>query len=84
MTPYTLKTQRHQGIDAELLAKHEAVYEQAKSLNSRRWSEDTRNWKVTGAVSLNPEKLQKIERIDRCLNAVICTTGLQITVTPPT
>jgi putative transposase len=54
--------QRHQGVDAELLAKREAVYERAKSLNPRRWSGDTRNWKVAGAVSLNPGKLQEIER----------------------
>jgi putative transposase len=45
-----------------LLAKREAVYERAKSLNPRRWSGDTRNWKVAGAVSLNPGKLQEIER----------------------
>ncbi len=50
-----------------LLAKHEAVYVQAKSLNSRRCAGDTQNWKVTGAVSLNPEKLQKIERIKQVL-----------------
>jgi hypothetical protein len=67
MTPYTLKTQRHRGVDAELLAKHEAVSERAKSLNSWSWSGDTRNWKVTGAVSLNPGKLQKIERIKQVL-----------------
>jgi putative transposase len=45
-----------------LLAKREAVYERAKNLNPRRWSGDTRNWEVAGAVSLNPGKLQEIER----------------------
>jgi putative transposase len=59
---FATPAQRHQGVDAELLAKREAVYERAKSLNSRRWSGDIRNWKVAGAVSLNPEKLQEIER----------------------
>jgi putative transposase len=54
--------QWHQGVDAELLAKREAVYERAKNLNPRRWSGDTRNWEVAGAVSLNPGKLQEIER----------------------
>jgi putative transposase len=45
-----------------LLAKREAVYERAKSLNPRRWSGDIRNWEIAGAVSLNPAKLQEIER----------------------
>ncbi|PFG54609.1 putative transposase [Marinobacter sp. LV10R520-4] len=59
---FVTPAQRHQGVDAELLAKREAVYERAKSLNPRRWSGDIRNWKVAGAVSLNPGKLQEIER----------------------
>ena len=46
----------------ELLAKHEAVCKRVKSLNPRRWSSNIRNWKVAGAVSLNPGKLQEIER----------------------
>ena len=54
--------QRHHGVDAELLAKREAVYERAKGLNPRRWSGEIRNWEVAGAVSLNPGKLQEIER----------------------
>ena len=49
-------------ITAELLAKREAVYERAKSLNPKRWSGDIRNWTAAGAVSLNPGKLQEIER----------------------
>ena len=57
MTP----AQRHQGVDAELLAKREAVYERAKTLNPRRWSDGIRNWEVAGVVSLNPGKLQEIE-----------------------
>jgi len=38
------------------------VYERAKRLNPRRWSGKTRNWEVTGPVSLNPGKLQEVER----------------------
>jgi len=59
---FVTPAQRHQGVDAELLTKREAVYERAKSLNPRRWSGDIRNWEVAGAVSLNPGKLQEIER----------------------
>jgi len=59
---FVTPAQRHQGVDAKLLARREAVYERAKSLNPRRWSGDIRNWEVAGAVSLNPGKLQEIER----------------------
>jgi putative transposase len=54
--------QRHHGVDAKSLAKREAVYERAKSLNPGRWSGDIRNWAVVGAVSLNLGKLKEIER----------------------
>jgi hypothetical protein len=37
------------------------TYERAKRQNPRRWSGNTRNWEVTGPVSLNPSKLQKVE-----------------------
>jgi len=53
---------RHPGVDAKSLTKREAVYERAKSLNPGWWSGDIRNWAVAGAVSLNPRKLQEIER----------------------
>jgi putative transposase len=38
------------------------VYEKAKHRNSRRWSGNTRNWEITGPVSLNSGKLKEIER----------------------
>ena len=53
---------RHRGVDDERLAHRKMVYERAKRLNPRRWSGQTRNWEVTGPVSLNPGKLQEIER----------------------
>jgi putative transposase len=60
---FVTPAQRHQGVDAELLAKREAVYERAKSLNPGRWSGEIRNREVAVAVavSLNPGKLQEIE-----------------------
>jgi putative transposase len=58
----TQPAQRHKGVDAELLAKREAVYERANNLNPKCWSGDIRNWTVAGAVSLKPGKLQEIER----------------------
>ena len=53
---------RHLGIDHERLAHRKMVYERAKRRNPRRWSGPTWNWEVTGPVSLNPGKLQEIER----------------------
>ena len=48
--------QRHQGDDTSLLAKRNAVYEQAKRSHPSRWSGQTRNWKPVGSVALNPER----------------------------
>jgi putative transposase len=53
---------RHRGEDLEQLAHRKAVYERAKNLNPRRWSGETRNCEATGPVSLNPGRLQEIER----------------------
>jgi putative transposase len=53
---------RHRGVDHGHLADRKRVYERAKRQNPRRWSGNTRNWEVTGPVSLNPGKLQEIER----------------------
>ena len=53
---------RHRGVDHEHLAHRKMVYERAKRRNPRRWSGPTRNWEVTGPVSLNPGKLQEVER----------------------
>lgn len=48
-------SQRHQGVDKELLVKRRAVYEEAKRKNPNRWSDNTRNWKWIDKVWLNPE-----------------------------
>lgn len=53
---------RHRGDDQSLLANRTKVYEGAKRQNPRRWSGNTRNWAVAGAVSLNPCKLEEMER----------------------
>jgi putative transposase len=59
---FVTPAQRHREADDQLLAHRKAVYEQAKRLNPGRWSGNTRNWEVTGPVSLNPGTLQEIER----------------------
>jgi len=42
--------------------RRNAVYQLAKQRHPQRWSGHTRNWEVTGPVSLNPEKMHEIER----------------------
>lgn len=54
--------ERHRGADHERLAHRKMVYEKAKRQTPRRWSGNTRNWEVAGPVSLNPGKLQEVER----------------------
>ena len=39
-----------------LLAARDALYQQAKHARPQRWSVDTRNWKPSGPVTLNPER----------------------------
>ncbi len=53
---------RHRGVDLERLARRKMVYERAKRRNPRCWSDNTRNWEVTGPVSLNLGKMQEVER----------------------
>ena len=52
--------QRHQGLDAEILAQRHALYEQARANNPARWSGKTRNWTPAGAVALNPCKNEEV------------------------
>jgi putative transposase len=49
-------SQRHAGLDGELLRKRSEVYEAAKAKHPERWSGATRNWAPITIVHLNPEK----------------------------
>lgn len=51
---YITPSARHAGRDAAILANRRSVYAAARRRHPRRWSGDTRNWKVVGAVFLNP------------------------------
>jgi putative transposase len=54
---FVTPAQRHQQQDAALLEKRKAVYEQAKSDYTQRWTgRATRNWSSTGPIYLNPER----------------------------
>lgn len=53
---YVTPAQRHRGEDKVILARREAVYEQARLERPERWSGNSRNWTPIGAVTLNPER----------------------------
>ncbi len=53
---FVTPAQRHQGRDAEVLAKRHQLYQEARAQRPERWSGDTRNWKPSGPVKLNPER----------------------------
>ncbi len=52
-------SQRHRGLDKEILAKRYEVLAAAKAKNPLRWSTMIQNCKPIGAVTLNPEKIKE-------------------------
>lgn len=48
--------QRHQGLDAAILAQRTALYEEARRRHPRRWSGRIRNWDPIPTVWLNPDR----------------------------
>uniref|UniRef100_UPI00163F4D5A integrase core domain-containing protein n=1 Tax=Burkholderia gladioli TaxID=28095 RepID=UPI00163F4D5A len=55
---YVSPAQRHRGEATDLLAQRRALYESAPAQNPARWSGAIRNWHLTDAVYLNPERTQ--------------------------
>lgn len=54
---FVTPTQRHAGLDRQILADRTAVYEAAKQANPTRWrGRAVRNWEPVHTVWLNPEK----------------------------
>lgn len=56
---FVTPSQRHSGEEFEILKHREAVYEEAKQKNPRRWPRHTRNWDPMGGVWLNPPRQEK-------------------------
>ena len=48
--------QRHQGLDAAILAQRTILYEEARRRHPRRWAGPIRNWNPIQAVWLNPDR----------------------------
>ncbi len=52
---FVTPTQRHLGLDVEILAHRHRVYTAARARHPERWTGQTRNWDRPGVVVLNPE-----------------------------
>jgi transposase InsO family protein len=55
---FVTPAQRHAGQAHAILSNRDKLYAAAKSSNPRRWSGQTRNWKLQDEVWLNPERSQ--------------------------
>lgn len=55
---FVTPVQRHTGLDEALLNQRDALYEDARSQNPRRWSQSTRNWNRIHTVHLNPDHIE--------------------------
>ena len=53
---YVSPAQRHAGEDRVVLQARDALYQQARAENPRRWARHTRNWNPITVVTLNPER----------------------------
>ncbi len=51
--------ERHRGEDQRVLARRQALYQEARNRIPTRWSGNTCNWTLAGAVTLNPERVQE-------------------------
>ena len=55
---YVTPSQRHRGEDRLLHERRRQLYEAARSKQPERWARQTRNWQLSEAVYLNPEREQ--------------------------
>lgn len=58
---YVTPSQRHDGLDIDILVTRQKTYEQAKESKPARWSGSIRNWERQGEVLLNPGKKDVID-----------------------
>ncbi|MFT6390019.1 MAG: transposase InsO family protein [Cellvibrionaceae bacterium] len=52
---YVTPSERHQGLDADILEYRKWVYLDAKNKHPERWSKGIRDWSFIDKVELNPE-----------------------------
>jgi transposase InsO family protein len=53
---FVTPAQRHEGLDAAILARREQVYDLARKQHPERWSGKVRNWQRVEEVWLNPPR----------------------------
>lgn len=53
---FVTPSQRHRGMDIDILEKRKLVYARAKEKNPSRWSGEIRQWEHVTKVMLNPDK----------------------------
>lgn len=56
---FVTPAQRHNGLDGELLARRQGVYEQARRRHPERWSGSCRNWSPIQIVELNRPRVHR-------------------------
>ncbi len=61
---FVTPTQRHNGIDKEMLKRRHLVYQEAKKQHPHRWSKGTRNWNQINEVLLNPERCKNNQKLN--------------------
>lgn len=52
---------RHKNLDSAILANRRIVYEEARQRHPERWSGNTRNWRRTEKVVLNPNSSVEVQ-----------------------
>jgi hypothetical protein len=62
---FVTPAQRHDGLDAPLLAQRKAVYEAARRRHPQRWRGATRNWRRIAVVHLNPDQTNTPDNPDK-------------------
>ncbi|MDK2126231.1 IS3 family transposase [Parachitinimonas caeni] len=60
---FVTPAERHEGKDKMILAKRHELYQAARQRHPERWSRNTRNWQIIGAVTLNPQQGNDTERM---------------------
>lgn len=53
---YVTPSQKHMGLDQEILRKRKEVYEKAKERHPERWARETRDWSFSEEEWLNPRQ----------------------------
>lgn len=59
---FVTPSERHRGLDHQILARRHDLYERARKKSPERWSGQTRNWEPIGTVMLNPDREQQAEK----------------------